>query len=296
MEAETTYLPGSLWEDTGLEVTDIVSSQAYAGRKNHNRDPGLQLEGMRRIAHAFVEHPETIHQELVNVAVELCGADSSGISIERPEYGEDRFYHWVATAGEYSGFMDAVLPRFPSACGICLERGRPQLFRVGKKFFDIMGIEAPTVTDGILLPWQVEGTRGTIFIMAHGRREAFDLQDCRTMELLANFAAMGVRQQRQQKMLMAQTKVSAAAAMANDLAHKINNPLQSLTNLIYLAEHDPDSRAVTLLAQQASVDLANLSSLVQRLLALPFTQKEELPEAQTEEDRTASPVHSPTDV
>jgi hypothetical protein len=47
--------------------------------------------------------------------------------------------------------MNAVIPRYPSACGICLERGKPQLFRVGQRFFDTMGIEASLVTDGILL-------------------------------------------------------------------------------------------------------------------------------------------------
>ena len=41
------------------------------------------MEGMQRIAHAFVERPDTILHELVNAAVAICGADSAGISIER---------------------------------------------------------------------------------------------------------------------------------------------------------------------------------------------------------------------
>ncbi|MGC1297954.1 MAG: hypothetical protein WA869_23220 [Alloacidobacterium sp.] len=52
------------------------------------------------------------------------------------------------------------------------------------------------------------------------------------MRMLADFAAMGVRQQRQQKMLVEHASAAAAADMANDLAHKINNPLQSLTNIL----------------------------------------------------------------
>src|ERR1700735_1986071 len=94
---------------------------------------------------------------------------------------------------------------------------------------------APLVTDGILLPWQVDETRGTIFVMAHGRIEAFDGEDARMMQLLADFAAMGFRQQHQQKELMEKERAAAAAAMANELAHKINNPLQALTNQLYIA-------------------------------------------------------------
>jgi hypothetical protein len=43
----------------------------------------MQMEGLHRLAVAFVESPETILQELINTAVRLCGADSAGISIER---------------------------------------------------------------------------------------------------------------------------------------------------------------------------------------------------------------------
>src|ERR1700735_1179133 len=227
--------PALTWTDTGLEVIDIRNDAAFAARRTHVRDVTTQMEGMRRIAHAFVEDPSTILQELVNAAVELCGADSAGISIEKEDRTDENFYHWVATAGQYTGFMDAILPRYPSACGVCLERGRPQIFRLGQQFFDLMGIEAPLVTDGILLPWEVDGTRGTIFIMAHERQEAFDLDDCRIMQVVGGFAAMGVRQLKQQKLLMEQASAAAAAAMANELAHQINNPLQSLTNVLYLA-------------------------------------------------------------
>jgi hypothetical protein len=266
--------PASTWTDTGLEVIDIRDDPEFSARQLHLRDIKVQMEGMQRIAHAFVEDPETILQELVQAAVELCGADSAGISIEREDRTEKDFYHWVATAGEYSGFTNAILPRYPSACGVCLERGRPQLFRVGKRFFDIMGIEAPLVTDGILLPWEVDQTRGTIFVMAHGREAAFDLGDCRTMEVLADFAAMGVRQQRQQKMLLDRARAAAAAAMANDLAHKINNPLQSLTNVLYLASTGYSGEEAKAVGLEAADDLEKLSVLVKELLALPFQKSE----------------------
>jgi hypothetical protein len=256
--------------DTGLEVIDLRNDPAFVKRRLHPRDVAIQIEGMRRLARAFVDRPETILQELVNAAVDLCGADSSGISIEQESKTDEKYYHWVATAGDYARFLNATLPRYPSACGVCLERGQPQLFRVTKRFFDLMGIEAPVVTDGILLPWQVEETRGTVWIMAHGREEAFDGDDVRMMQVLADFAAMGVRQQRQQKRLMEQASLTAAAAMANDLAHKINNPLQSLTNLLYLATNGKNGDDAKALAHDMSGDLQRLSALVKELLAIPF--------------------------
>jgi hypothetical protein len=228
-------------EATGLEVLDLRTDWAFATRHLHHRDIDIQIAGLQRLARALLEQPATILQELVNAAVDLCGADSAGISIEKQDGTEEHFYHWIATAGTYSGFLNAVLPRYPSACGVCLERGHPQHFTVSKKFFEILGVDAPVVTDGILLPWRTEDTCGTIFVMAHGRAEAFDQNDARLMTMLADYAAMGYRQQRMQSRLVAQERLAAAAEMANHLAHEINNPLQSMTNSAYLiAQGNPD--------------------------------------------------------
>jgi nitrogen-specific signal transduction histidine kinase len=58
--------------------------------------------------------------------------------------------------------------------------------------------------------------------------------------------------------------------MANDLAHAINNPLQSLTNIVYLASQDGRDDSTRSFAMQASAELDRLSTLVNRLLALPL--------------------------
>jgi len=64
--------------------------------------------------------------------------------------------------------------------------------RVGKLFFDLMGVKARPVTDGILLPWKIGDIQGTIWLGAHERSEAFDLADLRILESLADFARLGI--------------------------------------------------------------------------------------------------------
>lgn len=256
--------------DTGLEVTDLQPDGSFAARPVRVRDVTIIPEGMRRVAHALVEHPETILQVLVETAVELCGADSSAISLEKEDPTEDAYYHWVAIAGQYSGMFNAVFPRYPSGCSICLERGRPQHVRASKRYFDILGIDAPlVVTDGLMFPWQTDEARGTIYILAHSREEAFDQGDFRIMEILADFAAIGVRQLRQQKLLMERAGLVAEAAMAHKLAHKINNPLQSLTNILYLAAKGHYGESAKAVGGETLGDLERLSSLVRELLNLP---------------------------
>jgi hypothetical protein len=264
-------------EETGLEVVALESDVEFAARRLHSRDIATQMAGLKRLTQAFVENPDTILQELVNSAVELCGADSAGISIEKDDKTDSAYYHWIATAGTYSAFLDAILPKYPSACGICLAENRPQHFRVSERFFEILGVEAPTVTDGILIPWETETTRGTIFVMAHGRTAAFDGDDAIMMRVLADFAAMAVRHQAQQRALLEQASAAAAAAMANDLAHQINNPLQSITNVLYMADQgqiDGDSKS---LAHELAEPMQRLSVLIHRLLTLPGIRNRDMP-------------------
>jgi len=251
--------------NSGVEIIDLESDPAFALRQLHARDVVQHIQGMNRLARAFAESPTNILQELATEAVDLCGADSAGVTIEQKDGTDDDFYRWVATAGQYSGFLNAKLPRYPNPCGVTLERNRPQIFRVGQRFFDTLGVQAPTVTDGLLLPWQAEETRGTVWIVAHGRDEAFDSEDCRLMQALANFAATGVRLQQQQKLQMERTATAAEAAMANKLAHQINNPLQGLMQTVFLFGRGDSEPGV--FAQQAMGEVSRLSDLVKRLLS-----------------------------
>jgi len=256
-------------EESGLEVVDIAHDEEFRARRLHSRNAIVQLAGIGRIARAFVGDPDRILQVLVESAIDLCGADSAAISLVREDGSDQEFYHWIASAGVYRGFLDAMLPKYPSACGVCLERNRPQRIRVTERFFDILGVEAKPVTDGLLLPWRVGRTAGTIFVMAHERAEAFDSEDLSVVEMLADFAAMGVRQLEQRKQLLLQATAAASASMAHELAHEINNPLQGLTNLLYLAMCRDEKDGEHALAHKMKNDLERLNTVAKRLLELP---------------------------
>ncbi|HEX8811983.1 MAG TPA: GAF domain-containing protein, partial [Terracidiphilus sp.] len=101
---------------TGLEVTDLRSDLAFTNRPIRPRDATIIPEGMRRIAHGLTEHPESVLQVLVETACDLCGADSSAISLEKEDRTEEAWYHWVAIAGEYSGMYNAIFPHYPTGC------------------------------------------------------------------------------------------------------------------------------------------------------------------------------------
>lgn len=93
------------------------------------------------------------------------------------------------------------------------------------------------------------------------------------MRVLADFAAMAVRHQQQQRILLQQAKAAASAEMANKLAHRINNPLQSLVQIAYLAAEGQSNQNTKTLGQDLSVDLRRLSTLVNESLVLPANSR-----------------------
>jgi GAF domain len=251
---------------TDMQVLNLSSDAEFMSRRVRRRDPSVEVAAMKRLAHIFVQSPQQILQELVEVAVDICSADSAGISLEEATGDNETQFRWIATAGDYLPFLGAVLPRFYSPCGTCLQRDEPQLIRVPKAYLDTIGVDAPPVTDGILIPWRVDETRGTIWVVAHGEYQRFDREDYRLMQSLSDFAAIAVRHQEQQAKLMNQATTAAAAAMANRLAHQINNPLQGVMQSVFLAGQGGTD--ADLFARQAMRDLTGLSRLVKELLSL----------------------------
>jgi signal transduction histidine kinase len=251
---------------TEMQVVDLRSDDEFMTRQIRPRGLATEISGIRRLADVFAQRSERILQELVEVSIDMCGADSAGLTLEETLSNGETQFRWIAAAGKYADFLDAVLPRFYSRCGTCLDRGQPQLFRVPKPYLDLIGVEAAPVTDGILVPWQVDDTRGTIWVLAHGAYQRFDREDYRMLRSLSDFAAIAVRNQRQQAILLTKTAATAAAAMGNDLAHQINNPLQKLMQTVYLVGQG--GAKVDTFAQQAMDDLIKLSELVRQLLDL----------------------------
>ncbi len=249
--------------ECGLEVIDLATYSEFYERPLQFRNTARQTIGMTRLAQALVDAPQTILQQLVDAAIELCGADSAGISVERQDPAGSLYYKWEATAGIYAHLLHAILPSAPSACGQCLERGGPQLFRVSEPFFELMRVQTATVTDGLLLPWKAGETRGTIWIVAHGREQAFDRSDLDTMTMLATFAGLGVTAHERRATQDRLSAAVASAALVDLLAIRIRKPVQKLADLVFVAANGKAQGNAQALARNLSEPLELLTKIVE---------------------------------
>ncbi|MGC2742815.1 MAG: GAF domain-containing protein [Candidatus Angelobacter sp.] len=254
--------------ESGMEMRDLLSDPGFITRTARRRDLQQPFDAMRRITQVFSERPQDVLQELVNEAMTCCGADSAGISLEEPDEKGAMTFRWVAVAGSFAKYLQGRTPRNYSPCGTCLDLGRPQLYRLNKPYYDFLGIIAEPITDGMLIPWEAGNIRGTIWAVAHHSREAFEVHDYQLLKSLADFVAIILRQQASEEKARNSAKAEASLARAHSMAHRINNPLQSLTNTLFLASQGGPESQVFL--QAALTELRTLSELVKQLLAQKY--------------------------
>jgi nitrogen-specific signal transduction histidine kinase len=107
--------------------------------------------------------------------------------------------------------------------------------------------------------------------VSRSSEHAFEPQDYELLRSLADFVAIILQQQAADEKTKASAKAEASADRAHKMAHQINNPLQSLTNTMFLARQGgPDSQVYM---EQAFTDLTALSERVRNLLALNYSDE-----------------------
>ncbi len=181
------------YKECGMELWDLQSDPDFPMRPPRRKSLRHHTEAFQRLATVFAQNPAHAAQELVEMAVDCCGAHSSGISLEESDEFGNLQFRWIAIAGSFSRFRNGTTPRFFSPCGTTISLGRAQLYTVSKDYYDYLQIEAEPITDGILIPWNALSTRGTLWAVCHGAEPIFDYDDFVLLDGLANFAAVALR-------------------------------------------------------------------------------------------------------
>ena len=164
------------------------------------------LSGSYRL---LAKDEESVRQELVAAAVEFCGADSAGISLEEPEQGT---FPLGRDRGRLRGkYIEGRTPGNHSPCGTCLDSGRPQLYRVTRPYYEFLGVTAEPITDGILIPWSNGSLKGTVWAVSHSSSEAFDFDDYDFLKSLADFSSIILRHQARERLLHEAESARASA-------------------------------------------------------------------------------------
>jgi hypothetical protein len=147
-------------------------------------------QALHKLARSLTDPPDELIASLLRVALDLCDAESAGLSMLEAGPGGEEVFRWAAIVGKWKSYVGGSLPRHASPCGITVDARAPQLFRGPERYFNYADSAQPAIAEALVVPIFVgETIPGTIWIVAHSDKVQFDLEDVRLLESLGAFAA-----------------------------------------------------------------------------------------------------------
>lgn len=155
-------------------LKEVLITHKLSNRPIHECHTATQLKALQVIAKEIPGPVEKILDALVNQAMELCHAGSSGVSILHKE-DNGRDLHWDAMAGVLHDCLGQTAPRDFSPCGLTLDQKSPQLFSYPSRYYDFLSNSPVPIVECLVIPIFVNGRAfGTLWIVSHDESREFD--------------------------------------------------------------------------------------------------------------------------
>jgi PAS domain S-box-containing protein len=182
-------MPSNASSDPMTRVDDVLITAELASRPARPANYKAESEALGLLAQEMATNPRGVLQKCAELVMELCHADSAGISILDPG-GTGGTFRWHAAAGAFAPNLHGTMPREASPCGTVVERDQVLLFSEAERFFPALRGVEPRIYENLLAPWQVKGEAvGTLWAIKHRPETRFDAEDARILQSLARFAA-----------------------------------------------------------------------------------------------------------
>ncbi len=175
--------------DERLSVDQILNTSELFRRASRAPEYAAENRALIALAQAMNEAPRTFLQKLADIALELCHADSAGISILEACEGVSMF-RWRAIAGRYAPNINNSMAREACPCGTVLQRDSALLFDRPERHFTALREMNLPVLENLTVPFYSAGKPvGTLWVLAHTPERKFDAEDARLLISLSRFAS-----------------------------------------------------------------------------------------------------------
>ncbi|TPE42939.1 HWE histidine kinase domain-containing protein, partial [Amaricoccus solimangrovi] len=167
------------------------------------------------------ETPDDVLPRFVDLALEITGGVSAGLSLYEPDPAPGVF-RWQFLRGTLSRFEDATTPRDLSPRGVTLDENAPVLARHPERHYSWISEAGLVVPEVMLVPLYIRGIEplGTLWIVSETEGH-FARGHARAMTELSSFVGIALR------MRESETRPRAAldeqAVLAAEMDHRIKN-------------------------------------------------------------------------
>lgn len=187
--------------------TEVLITEALASRPRRQPDLAAENKALHTLSQKLGERPRSLLKTLVQLALDLCQADTVGVSLLQTAPNGESTFRWVAMAGALEFLEQNTTPGNFSPCGTTLASRQAQLYTYPERYFSYLHHPQFPITEGLLIPLCVNNQPlGTLWILSHRETRHFDAEDYRVMNSLAGFCISGLQN-------------------INCLPQKLNNPV-----------------------------------------------------------------------
>jgi RNA polymerase sigma factor (sigma-70 family) len=178
---------------TPVTLETILITEQLRLRAYRKRDPQVQADSLRALAQVASSSPHQLLDFFLKMPIDLCGAQSSGLSVYDPTAPGEKVFHWTNLSGTLAKYIGGTTPRNFSPCGVTLDRKSPQLFNYPARYFQYFNKVQIPIVEALVIPLHIgPHTEGTTWIIAHDEKTKFDSEDARIMSSLAQFVGCSV--------------------------------------------------------------------------------------------------------
>ena len=172
-------------QNVPVSLNDVIINAELRRRPSSDPDNKAERDALIALSQAMADEPQTILQKVVEMALDLCRAETAGISLLENHGGEEEV-GWEAFAGVHT-HRNGATPGHASPGGTPMH-GNPTE-PLAQRVFPTLKLVPPLV-ESLVMRFDVEGTPiGTLWVVAGKDHRKFDGEDERNIRTLAQFAS-----------------------------------------------------------------------------------------------------------
>jgi hypothetical protein len=139
-------------QSESVTLNDILITDELLGRSPRSANWQAEAQAMQSLARQMAQDSKSLMQTLVDIALDLCQAGTTGISLLETTPNGEEIFRWNFLAGTLAQYVGGTTPRNFSPCGVCLDRGTPVLFSHPERYFTYFQAAKTPVVEGLVLP------------------------------------------------------------------------------------------------------------------------------------------------
>lgn len=206
------------------------------------RNLRAEAEAVCALSKSLAEDPSATVRYLLDIAQDLCGAGSAGLSLVHLNQTGETAIRWEAVRGELSSHEATDLPRDHSPCGLCLDIGIAIFISQPQRVFDRLADKLPTIAEILTIPLYDGGHKplGTLWVAHHDSQAHFDGDDVRIAEQLAAQLALALKLQER----ASDQALRFKDALIDEVHHRTKNTLQMASSMLTMQARTSTSAQV----------------------------------------------------